>query len=300
MLAVEEVRRADQRRRFLEIGRVLFADEPRWAPPLRSYEQWVFDRRHPWRRNGGEVARFLVRRSGAVVGRVVRPPREGSADGAFGAFECDDDAAAVAALVGACASWLRDRGATTVTGPMTYTAADDAGVLVAGFEHGGGTGRPWHPPWYAEHLAAAGLEPGEGTYPRWRLRTAPGPRLPEGGPAPPHAGRLTDGRLVLDGDAGAVAAVPDIAAAVRIGTAAAFRVRPTEAAVVRCDGDPSRLVPAVLSAAAAAGYDHVWAPWSPDESPPTRSTACSVRTCGDFGGPDPHFHRTLPLVADRN
>jgi hypothetical protein len=193
---------------------------------------------------------------------------EGSTDGAFGAFECGDDAGAVAALIEACASWLADRGGTTLTGPMTFTAADDAGVQTDGFEHRGGTGRPWHPDWYATHLGAAGLERRAETYPRWRLRTAPGPALPAGGPMPPHAGRLADRRLALEGPPGAIAAVPDVSAAVRQGTAAAFRVRPTDAAVVRCEGDPSRLVPALLAAAAAAGYDHVWSPWAPDDSPP--------------------------------
>jgi hypothetical protein len=28
------------------------------------------------------------------------------------------------------------------------------------------------------------------------------------------------------------------------------------------------LVPALLAAAGAAGYDAVWAPWSPDDRPP--------------------------------
>ena len=37
-----------------------------------------------------------------------------------------------------------------------------------GFEHPGGTGRPWHPPWYAEHLAACGFEPDGEPMPRWR------------------------------------------------------------------------------------------------------------------------------------
>ena len=38
----------------------------------------------------------------------------------------------------------------------------------------------------------------------------------------------------------------------------------TTAVVVRCDGDPAVLVPALCAAAAAAGYRDVIAPWSPD------------------------------------
>jgi hypothetical protein len=260
------VRRADQRRRFHELGRVLFADEPRWPPVLRPYEAWMFERAHPYRRRA-EVVRFLARRGGRVVGRICAHHADGTADGWFGAFECADDPEAVAALVRAARQWARLRGATSLSGPATFTVADEAGVLVAGFEHGGGTARPWHPPWYAAHLAAAGLAPLDRTFPRWRLAAWGAPTLAEDGTLPPHAGKLADRRLVLGGDAGAVAAVPDIGAALRA-TSLRRPPDPTEAAVVRLEGDPAALVPALLGAAAAAGYEAVWSPWSPDPSRP--------------------------------
>lgn len=268
MLRVEEVRRADQRRRFVEVGRVLFAGEPRWAAPLRSYEDWLFSRRHPYRRTmGGEVARFLVRRDGTVVGRACAHTVPGSAEGWFGAFECNDDVDAVRALLDASGEWVAERGAASLTGPATFTPADDAGILVAGFDHAGGTGRPWHPPWYASHLVAAGLEPVGEPMPRWRLSTGGPGTMPVGGPRPPHAGRLVDPELVLSGPAGDVAAVPDVSAVARaVSLRAARSIQPTEAAVVRSDGDPAVLIPAIR--AAAHRYDALWAPWSPDPSAP--------------------------------
>ncbi|MGH9135550.1 MAG: hypothetical protein ACRD0G_00710, partial [Acidimicrobiales bacterium] len=265
LLRVEEVRRSAERRRFHELGRVLFANEPRWAPPLLSYERWLFSRRHPYRRDA-DVVRFLARRGGAVVGRCCAHVRTGDDRGWFGAFECADDAAAVAALVEAARDWLAERGCTSVTGPATFTSADEAGVLVAGFEHPGGTGRPWHPPWYAEHLVEAGLE-SAGDMLRWRLPgEETGVVVAEGGPLPPHAGRFADSRLVLQAEAGAVAAVPDVSAVARTPS---LRIRPpTEATIVRCEGDPSVLVPAMVNAAHLAGYRHVWAPWCPDDRVP--------------------------------
>jgi hypothetical protein len=71
---------------------------------------------------------------------------------------------------------------------------------------------------------------------------------------------------VLDGPAGAVAGVPDVSAAAR--TTSLRRPVVTEASVVRCEGDPAALVPALLATAHAAGYEAVWAPWSPDDRPP--------------------------------
>jgi hypothetical protein len=235
VLTVEHVRRADQRRRWHELPRVLFAQEPRYAPALIGYERWLFSRRHPWLRAGHAVERYLVRRSGNVIGRIAVH------DGGFGGFECADDVDAVRALVD-------ESGATA--GPVLYTPADgDAGVLVSGFEHRGGTGRPWHPPWYAAHLAACGFEPVGAPMPRWRRPTGgvPVPSVP--GRRPPHAGRLGDPDLAISLPEGEIAAVPDVSGLAR---------HPTEAAVVRCDGEPAVLVPALL--AVATRYAAVWAP----------------------------------------
>jgi hypothetical protein len=248
-VTVVEVRRAAERRRFHELGRVLFAGEPRWAAPVSSYERWLFSRSHPY---GGPRTRFLARRGGRVVGRICA---HGS--GCFGAFDADDDPEAVAALVDAAAA---------TTGPLTFTLGDEAGVLVAGFEHAGGTGRPWHPPYYAAHLRAAGFVEGEREWPRWRVpATATAVTLPPGDRQPPHAGRLGDPRLVLDG----VVAVPDVSQAVRMRSVRGARdLLGREAAVVHSDGDPAVLGPAILGAAHAAGYEAVWLPWPDGTRPP--------------------------------
>ena len=248
---------------------MLFADEPRWAPVLRPYEAWLFERRHPYHQRA-EVVRFLARRDGQVVGRACAHHATGAADGWFGAFEAADDATAVRGLVQAASEWVGERGATRLRGPATFTLADDAGVLVEGFDHPGGTARPWHPPWYAEHLHAAGLGPDDRTFPRWKHPTAgegAAGGLAHDDVLPPQAGKLADRRLVLRGAAGAIAAVPDVADASRGTSLRSARRRletVVEAAVVRIDGEPSALVPALLAAADLAGYDHVWAPWAPD------------------------------------
>ena len=267
---------------------MLFADERRWAPPLRSYETWLVSRRHPYRRTrSADLDRWLVRRSGRVVGRIAAHHVDGDDTAWFGGFECADDADAVAALVGAAAEWAQERGADRVRGPALYLPDDgDAGVLVSGFDHAGGTGRPWHPPWYAAHLAAAGLTPFGNPMPRWRLACSSAPGVHPSTDAvdrrtpgrqvhttPPHAGRLADPSLVLDG----IAAVPDVTAIAR-----GRKQQPTEAAVVFVDGDPAELVPALL-AAAATRYDAIWAPWSSD---PQRL-------------PDT-VHQLFEMVADRN
>ena len=173
----------------------------------------------------------------------------------------------------AACEWCAERGATRLRGPATFTVADEAGVQVDGFEHAGGTGRPWHPPWYVQHLVAAGLTVEDRTFPRWRVAAGgPPPKaLHEDASVPPQAGTLADRRLVLTGAAGSIAAVPDVSAGFRGTSLRRARRRldsVDEAAVVRVDGDPAVLVPALLGAAGIAGYDHLWTPWTPEVRPP--------------------------------
>jgi hypothetical protein len=164
--------------------------------------------------------------------------------------------------------WLRGEGCRSVEGPTSFTGAEEEGVLVAGFDAAGTTGRPWHPPSQAALLESLGFEAVRHV-PRWRL-----PALDSGTERPPahdppgHAGRHHDRRLVLQG----VAAVPDLSAALRGANlrgswSLARRLREggwDTATIVRLDDDPADAVPALCSAAARGGYRSVISPWSPD------------------------------------
>ena len=81
------------------------------------------------------------------------------------------------------------------------------------------------------------------------------------------AGPYADQGLVLD----RIAAVPDLAPGLRDARGFARRARRAEwdtAVVVRVDGPPADLVPALVAAAGAAGYRWVLSPWTPDPGSP--------------------------------
>src|SRR5205807_5106537 len=117
----------------------------------------------------GDGEYFLARRAGVVAGRITaHVAARGDADGWFGFFDVIDDENVAGALLERTAEWLRAHGCSTMTGPASFTPLDDPGVLVSGFDTPGTTGRPWHPPWYAAHLQAAGLT-ATSTHLSWRL-----------------------------------------------------------------------------------------------------------------------------------
>lgn len=278
-VTVEPVEARTELRRFAEMPYALHHDDPRWRAGVRAWEEWRLDaRRHPYF-DRGDAAFLLARIGGRPAGRIAAHVAGSDAVGAgfFGFFDAPDEPAVVEALLDAAHEWLAEQGATSMTGPVSWTADEEFGVLVDGFEHPARTGAPWRPAWYAERLLAAGLVPGERrVLYRLAAESADGPAPePADLPPPSHAGRYADRALVLDG----IAAVPDVSEALagaslrsawRVARAARDRAFDT-AVCVRCDGDPSVLVPRLRAAADAAGYRWILAPWAPDDRSPQRT-----------------------------
>jgi hypothetical protein len=276
VVAVEEVTSGAARRRFAELPHALSGTDPRFAPLLMAWERYRIDpHRNPYF-DHGEAALFLARRMGRPAGRIAAHLAAPGAEGRFGFWWVDDDADVAAALVEAAQVWLTERGRSSMAGPWSFTAEEEAGLLVEGVDVPGATGRPWHPEHLARRLEAQGFR-GVEDRPAWRLPVPThADHLPAGPPTeaavPGQAGAYVDRRLVLDG----IAAVPDVAEALRTSGlrsawALATRARAgawATATVVRCTDDPAVAVPALRAAAAAAGYRALIAPWTDTDAPP--------------------------------
>lgn len=150
-------------RRFLNFPKELYADEPRWVPPLaRDEEERAGFRRHPFH-DANRVQAFLAERDGQVVGRIAaihnvrHNDHHGERRGFFGFFECRDDAQAARELVSVAADWLAVRGLTDLRGPMSPSIDYQVGVLVAGFDEPASFMMPYNPSYYASLLAECGL-----------------------------------------------------------------------------------------------------------------------------------------------
>jgi len=247
---------------------------------------------------GGQAALLLARRDGRPIARLSAH-RLDDGSGAFGflAVEGPDDGDAVRALLKAASEWLAERGSTTVLGPLSWTAAEEAGVLVAGHDQPAATGRAWNPPWYGDLLEGAGLEVAEEMC-SYRLATTGADDTGAAflTPAPfavsPDVAAYADPALLLawpEGD-GSVVAVPDVAgglagagpagatsrsASGRRAWSLARQARRRDWAgcvVTAVDGPESVLIPGLCAAAGRAGYQWVLSPWAPtsDEEPVMR------------------------------
>jgi len=246
-----------------------------------SVERFRIDRGlHPFFAEGGEAAFFLARRVGRPAGRISAQKPRDTATGWFGFFECVDDPAVAAALVGAATAWLGARGATRLEGPYSLTPTDEAGLRVGAFDQPAVTGLPWHPRHYARRLAGTGMRPGPAE--RWsRLDLGgdgagpvpPSPRLAPSAPAeatvvPAGLAPYRDAMVTVgDGD---VVIIPDLieelagltlrtawrhARRARTGRFPTGVARPRPGVVL----DADRL-DELAAAARAAGYRRLWVP----------------------------------------
>ncbi|HEX8123635.1 MAG TPA: hypothetical protein VF549_20460 [Solirubrobacteraceae bacterium] len=150
-------------REFVELPFRLHSTSPQWVPPLRLERHAFLSRRFNGFAKHGEWRLFLARRDGQVVGRVSAQvdhafnAYHGNHWGMFGFLELEDDAEVMQALLDAARGWLRDRGRDRMVGPMDFSANDELGVLIEGYELEPMIRQPWHPPYYQRLCEQAGL-----------------------------------------------------------------------------------------------------------------------------------------------
>ncbi len=161
-------------RRFIDLPFRLHAGTP-WIPPLKLERRLFLNRRlNPYFKHG-EAQYFLAWRDGRVVGRITAQVDHAfneyhdSRWGMFGFLELEEDAEAMAALLGAAADWLSERGCDRMVGPMDFSMNDESGVLIEGYEREPMVRQPWHPPYYRRLCEEAGLEKAMDLY-SWYLK----------------------------------------------------------------------------------------------------------------------------------
>ena len=144
-VTVTPVTTKSERDEFVDCAYRINAADPNWVPQLRSDE---VEKYTPGGNPFHEHARcqyFLARRGGAVVGRIsahidelalTAPTAQGMGPGTgnWGAFEAEDQLAALA-LIAAAEDWLRAQGMTRVLAPISLSIWEEPGLLVRGHDH---------------------------------------------------------------------------------------------------------------------------------------------------------------------
>ncbi len=111
-----------------------------------------------------EAQSFMAYRDGKPVGRItaiinhVANERTGNKDLRFGFVDFIDDNEVVDALFKAAGDWGRQRGMTSIIGPMGFSDMDHEGMLTDGFDELGTMATIYNHPYYPHQMERMGFD----------------------------------------------------------------------------------------------------------------------------------------------
>jgi GNAT superfamily N-acetyltransferase len=180
---------AKELKKYVRFGIDLYKGNPYYVPPL------IFDEVNELRPEKNpssefcESQSFMAYRDGKPVGRVTAiinrryNEKTGEKVARFGYVDFIDDAEVVDALFETVKAWGRERGMTTLVGPLGFSDMDKEGMLIEGFEEMGTMATIYNHPYYPGHMERMGFEK-EADWIEFRMK------VPDGVPEKMH--RIAD------------------------------------------------------------------------------------------------------------
>ena len=149
-------------REFLHFPLTLYKDMPAFVPPLLMDDADTLNPKKNPAYEFCDAAMYLAYKDGKLAGRVAAIVNS-KANAAwnhdqvrFGWFDFIDDREVSKALLDAVEAFGRERGMTTILGPLGFTDFDPEGMLVEGFEYLSSMALHHNWPYYKDHMEALG------------------------------------------------------------------------------------------------------------------------------------------------
>ncbi|MES2388828.1 MAG: hypothetical protein V4543_12575 [Bacteroidota bacterium] len=144
-------------RSFLELPVCIYRSYSNWIRPLnKDIEETFNPKTNKNFRNGEAIRWILIDDSAKPVGRVAafidkKKAKAGTGKlpvGGMGFFECIDNYEAALILFNACKTWLAERGAEAMDGPINFGDRDRRWGLLLEGDYPPSYGMDYHPPYY--------------------------------------------------------------------------------------------------------------------------------------------------------
>lgn len=139
-IRIEQVADPAAMDQFIRLPYRLHQGDPNWVPPLMMERQEALSpAKNPYFQHA-DVAFFLARRGGQVVGRIsaqidrLALETHKNSTGHFGLLAAEEDPAIVQLLLATAEAWLRERGITRVIGPFNLSINEETGLMVSGWD----------------------------------------------------------------------------------------------------------------------------------------------------------------------
>lgn len=151
-------------RRFIEFANELYSTCPNYCPPLLLDELAVFNHKVNPALEFCDYQLFLAYRDNKIVGRIAGLVNYKANECwktnhvRFGWMDFIDDKEVSKALLDTVAAWGKEKGMTSMNGPLGFTDWDHEGLLIEGYEYLAPLASLYNYPYYVEHMKAYGLE----------------------------------------------------------------------------------------------------------------------------------------------
>ncbi len=149
---------------FIDFPHDLFKNDPNYVPELFiAQRDMLTPGKHPFHEHS-PVQLFLAYDGAKITGRIAailnnnHNAFNGTTDGFFGFFDCINDLETASLLMDAATEWLKEKGATQLLGPASFSTNDVCGLLVDGFDSPPMAMMPYNPPYYLELLEKLGFQ----------------------------------------------------------------------------------------------------------------------------------------------
>lgn len=165
-MRTQEINDRTTERKFIDLPRALYRNDPHWICPLDNDIAAVFNpSRNSFFRHGQCTRWILLDDRGHTIGRIAafinseKAYRNSRPTGGIGFFECIDDKTAAHCLFDTARSWLQDRDMQAMDGPINFGENDKYwGLLVEGFK-APSLGMNYNPSYYIRLLESYGFAP---------------------------------------------------------------------------------------------------------------------------------------------
>ena len=161
-VTVSQVSSRKELKAFVRFNYELYKDSPYAVPDLLEDTLDTLDSHSNPAFRFCQAAFFLARKDGRIVGRVAAiintraNKRWGRQEVRFGWIDFIDDLEVSRSLLETVEQWGRERGMTSIVGPLGFTDLDPEGMLTEGFDQLSTLCTIYNYPYYPQHLAQLG------------------------------------------------------------------------------------------------------------------------------------------------
>ena len=149
--------------RFLRLSHAIYHGDGNWVAPLVHDLKKVFIDANPFFEHA-QMQLWIARRGGQDVGRIAAildhnfVEAQKTSTAFWGFFESTNDPQVAHLLFAAAGDWSRQKGATSLLGPMNPSINDECGLLVDGFDSPPRLMMTYNPRYYLDLVAGEGFQ----------------------------------------------------------------------------------------------------------------------------------------------